>query len=76
VYDGHGGSEVAQYAAIELPSMVKNNFYERGHYADALIRAFLNFDKKLIDPAVVDKLTSLRDGVDPNEDQYGTSIFI
>lgn len=66
VYDGHGGAEVAQYAADELPNMVKNKFYESGDYEKALINAYLDFDNSLIEQSVVDKLTSLR------EDQNGS----
>lgn len=61
MYDGHGGAEVAQYAADELPNVVKNTFYESGDYEKALITAYLEFDNSLVEQSVVDKLTALRE---------------
>lgn len=52
---------MAQYAAENLPPLVKNELYEKGDYEQALIEAYLKFDDSLIEPTVVDKLTALRD---------------
>lgn len=61
VYDGHGGAEVAQYAADKLPALVKNDLYKNGDYEKALIKAYLDFDDSLTDPTIVDALTALRE---------------
>lgn len=61
MYDGHGGSEVAAYAAEHLPTFVKNDLYKKGDYEKALVKAFLDFDETLIEPSVVEKLTTLRE---------------
>ncbi|XP_033251356.1 probable protein phosphatase CG10417 [Drosophila miranda] len=54
VYDGHGGSEVAQYCADKLPEFLKNlDAYKKGQFGLALKDAFLGFDKTLLDPPVV-----------------------
>lgn len=52
---------MAQYAAEHLPSLVKNEFYEKEDYEKALIEAYLKFDDSLIEPEVVDRLTVLRE---------------
>ncbi|KAL4141709.1 hypothetical protein QTP88_004298 [Uroleucon formosanum] len=66
VYDGHGGAEVAQYAAEKLPSLVKNTLYDNQDYEKALIKAFMDFDDSLIETPIVEKLIALRE--DNNEE--------
>ncbi|VDD90468.1 unnamed protein product [Enterobius vermicularis] len=45
VYDGHGGSEVAQYTAMHLPSLLKSKEpWKSGEFAKAIDEAFLEFD--------------------------------
>lgn len=61
MYDGHGGVEVAQYAAEKLPSLIKNDLFETGDYENALIKAFLEFDDSLITEAVLARLTEIRE---------------
>ncbi|XP_001943328.1 probable protein phosphatase 2C 6 [Acyrthosiphon pisum] len=63
VYDGHGGAEVAQYAAEKLPSLVKNTLYDNQDYEKALIKAFMDFDDSLIETPVVEQLTALREDI-------------
>jgi len=63
VYDGHGGAEVAQYAAEKLPSLVKNTLYDAQDYEQALIKAFMDFDDSLIESPSVERLTALREDI-------------
>ncbi|CAH1721614.1 unnamed protein product [Aphis gossypii] len=63
VYDGHGGAEVAQYAAENLPALVKNTLYDNQDFEQALIKAFMDFDDSLIEFPVVEKLVALREDV-------------
>lgn len=75
MYDGHGGAEVAQYAAENLPTFVKNKLYKKGDYKKALIKAYLDFDDALLEPSVVDELTILR-GAGDNEEELGKLLVI
>lgn len=60
VFDGHGGAEVAQYCARHLPNFLKNlEEYKAGDLKSALEQAFLEFDKLLIDPNVIEELKKL-----------------
>ncbi|MFH4982946.1 hypothetical protein AB6A40_009655 [Gnathostoma spinigerum] len=48
VYDGHGGSEVAQYTADNLPALLKSSeTWKAKKYADAIEESFLEFDDHL-----------------------------
>lgn len=60
VFDGHGGAEVAQYAVEMLPSLIKNELFEKGDYEKALVKAFMDFDDSLIDTPVLKRLRTLR----------------
>jgi len=73
VYDGHGGAEVAQYAAEKLPSLVKNVLYDKKDYENALIRAFMDFDDRLLDTPVVEHLIALREDIN---EECGRLILI
>ncbi|XP_050522093.1 probable protein phosphatase 2C 6 [Daktulosphaira vitifoliae] len=68
VFDGHGGAEVAQYAAEKLPSLIKNDLFEKGDYEKALIKAYLEFDDSLIEPSVLEKLNAIREENNQAED--------
>lgn len=60
VYDGHGGHEVAEYAAKYLPDYIKEmEDYKNGNYEQALINAFLGFDATLATPEVVSILKQI-----------------
>ncbi|ESO92097.1 hypothetical protein LOTGIDRAFT_180731 [Lottia gigantea] len=71
VYDGHGGSEVAQYCALYLPKFIKNlSEYEKGDLAECFKAAFLKFDATLVDEEVIKELKVLAgddDGGDEDE---------
>ncbi|XP_014673428.1 PREDICTED: probable protein phosphatase CG10417 [Priapulus caudatus] len=69
VYDGHGGSEVAQYCSMYFPDYLKNNeAYRNGNMAQALEDAFLGFDETLVKPSVVKDLKAIA-GVDDDEEE-------
>jgi len=63
VYDGHGGAEVAQYAAEKLPLLVKNTLYDNQDYEKALIKAFMDFDDSLIEAPIIEQLIALREDI-------------
>ena len=49
IFDGHGGKEVALFAAVHLPTILLNTpAYLAGDMATALSQAFLNTDKLLV----------------------------
>lgn len=75
VYDGHGGAEVAKYAAAELPAMVKNEMYKDGEFQKAMVLAYLNFDDTLIRDEVVDKLNVLRGETEEGSDSDGGTLI-
>lgn len=67
VFDGHGGPEVAQYCAENLPNFLKNiREYKDGDITSALEKAFIEFDKLLIRPEVVKELRILA-GIENDE---------
>lgn len=60
VYDGHGGSEVAEYCASKLPEFLKNTeSYKGGNFELALKDAFIGFDNTLLKEAVIADLKLL-----------------
>ncbi|KAH3734007.1 hypothetical protein DPMN_040446 [Dreissena polymorpha] len=68
VYDGHGGSEVAQYAAAHFPEFLRTlELYREGQLDEALQKAFLGFDLTLKDEKVIQALKVLA-GVDENDE--------
>ncbi|KAH3734017.1 hypothetical protein DPMN_040456 [Dreissena polymorpha] len=68
VYDGHGGSEVAQYAAAHFPEFLRTlELYRDGQLDEALQEAFLGFDLTLKDEKVIQALKVLA-GVDENDE--------
>ncbi|KAK6180155.1 hypothetical protein SNE40_012355 [Patella caerulea] len=71
VYDGHGGSEVAQYCAQHLPGFIKSlPEYKSGDLGNCSQTAFLQFDATLTDEAVIKELKILAgddDGGDEDE---------
>lgn len=56
MYVGHDGAEVAEYASVKLPSLIKNKFYEKREFDKALMKAYLDFDKSLLEPSVVEEM--------------------
>lgn len=60
VYDGHGGSEVAQYCSLSLPAFLKKlKSYEAKDFEQALKDAFIGFDATLLDEKVIEELKKL-----------------
>lgn len=60
VFDGHGGAEVAKYAAQQLGSFIKSlDKYKEGRYEEALEEAFLKFDALLKEQQVQDTLKAI-----------------
>ena len=72
VYDGHGGSEVAQYCAKYLPEFLKshvNEFRDQTDLKEALRQLFLKFDEKLKSEEAQRELKELRDGADKSVEE-------
>lgn len=68
VYDGHGGAEVAQYCAANLPQYIKETkSYKEGKFSEALEEAFLGFDAILTTPKIVQELKVLA-GVESDDE--------
>lgn len=62
VYDGHGGSEVAQYCSIHLPTFLKGlSAYKAKEFERALKDAFIGFDATLLKERVIEELKKLSD---------------
>lgn len=60
VFDGHGGSEVAKYAAMHLGQHLKSlDNYKKGNFQEALAEAFLSFDELLTQPHVLEVLRAI-----------------
>ncbi|KAK0180948.1 hypothetical protein PV327_003276 [Microctonus hyperodae] len=77
VFDGHGGHEVATYAAEQLPNFIKQtDAYKRGDIKQALIDGYLKFDAHLTEPETVKKLEeiSLINITEKPKDKYGVEI--
>uniref|UniRef100_A0A915PUD6 protein-serine/threonine phosphatase n=1 Tax=Setaria digitata TaxID=48799 RepID=A0A915PUD6_9BILA len=69
VYDGHGGSEVAQYSAHHLPDMLKaNNSWFSGNYAKAIQDTFLELDELLRSESVMRELKKMAGTVEPKHE--------
>lgn len=79
VFDGHGGAEVAQYCAKYLPNFLKNiQEYKNGDLKSALEKAFIEFDKLLINPKVIEELKALA-GIDyeqSEEEEISEAILL
>ncbi|VDO96130.1 unnamed protein product [Soboliphyme baturini] len=57
VYDGHGGSEVAEYSCENFPEFLKSlDIWKGGKLGQALEDAFLKFDQSLMKPEVLKEL--------------------
>lgn len=60
VYDGHGGSEVAEYCSMKLPQFLKElDTFKSGNFEQALREAFIGFDATLLEDKVIDELRIL-----------------
>lgn len=61
VFDGHNGAEVAQYAAKQIPKLLKKNAaYKEGRLETALQEVFIEFDDLLLQKDVLRELVALR----------------
>jgi serine/threonine protein phosphatase PrpC len=59
VFDGHGGSEVAKFAAAHVvPILTATPGFAAGDYPAALKQAFLGIDEKILTPAGQNELKS------------------
>lgn len=68
VYDGHGGSEVAQYCSIHLPTFLKRlKAYKDKNFEQALRDAFIEFDASLLEDNVIEELKKLSDKTNGEE---------
>lgn len=57
VYDGHGGSEVAEYCSMKLPQFLKDlDAYKSNNLEEALKEAFIGFDATLLEGKVIEEL--------------------
>ena len=64
VFDGHGGADVAQFAAQYLPQRLKElPEFKSGDLEAALVKGFLDFDRSLMEDGVQEQLKILA-GVD------------
>lgn len=71
VFDGHGGREVAHFAAAHLPETIANTEgYSTGNVSDALTQAFLGLDTLLVQEEHKTELKALK-GED--DDDAGTN---
>ncbi|CAH3173251.1 unnamed protein product [Porites lobata] len=72
VYDGHGGSEVAQYVAKKLPEVLKNTEnYQKGDIKQSMVDCFLEIDQLIISEkglAELKELAGLDKDLDEEED--------
>lgn len=60
VYDGHGGSEVAEYCSMKLPQFLKElGSFKSGDFEQALRDAFIGFDATLLNNRVIEELKQL-----------------
>lgn len=68
VYDGHGGSEVAQYCSLHLPTFLKTlESYKARNFEQALKDAFIGFDATLLEETVIEELKKLSDKTNGEE---------
>lgn len=60
VYDGHGGHEVSEYCAKNLPDYIKNTeAYKAGDIEKALVDGYLGFDATLLQEDVIEQLNRI-----------------
>lgn len=60
VYDGHGGSEVAEYCSMKLPQFLQElESFKSGNFEQALREAFIGFDATLLEEKVIEELRIL-----------------
>lgn len=79
VFDGHGGAEVAEYAAKHLPLWIKKSeYYSKGDLERALSDSFLAFDQSLVEPHVLQILKDMVDepASDDEDDKINEAIAL
>lgn len=63
VFDGHGGKEVAKYAAMHMPRLLREtDAYRAGDYGRALTEAYLAVDTRISRPEEREALRQLKGG--------------
>ncbi|VDN28703.1 unnamed protein product [Gongylonema pulchrum] len=83
VYDGHGGSEVSEYTAKHLPTLLRESLaWSSGDYASAIEDTFLAFDDKLRSEAVLKELkkmaarpTTKHEREDPSDEEEDREVL-
>lgn len=61
VFDGHGGAEVALYAAEQLPDIIKNNeSFKNEDYVNALKKSYMDFDSIILTIPALKRMKILR----------------
>ena len=71
IYDGHGGAEVAQLAAQRLPEMLMECNDYKSDIVSALEHTFVQFDRHILEPDVLKRLTAMAGVETDNEDESG-----
>ena len=72
VFDGHGGDEVSKYCSLHFPPFIKRSLYQDQNIPEAIKKSFLEFDRSLKEPHVINelrKLASLDDLEEIEEDE-------
>ena len=74
VFDGHGGAEVARFAAKHIGSeLVKNPQYQKGNYEGALVDAFHQIDTLLRNPQYAQEIDAYKNKVGGDEPEEEVS---
>lgn len=74
VFDGHGGAEVARFAAKHIGAeLVKNPLYSKGNFEGALVDAFHQIDILLRNPQYAQEIEAYKNKVGGEEPEEETT---